>query len=173
MSIFDIVLLIILGGFILNGLSKGLINLLGRVLGLVIGAYISSHFYLQFFELIKNIFKGNDSVGKIICFIVLFLVVTRLVDLLFKILEKFFNFIAFIPGSKYINNIAGALLAFFEGALFLGLIIFVISRYAVVGNLLGISDQLTNSMVAPFLLKIVNLILPVLPEALKALKSII
>jgi len=173
MSIFDIILLIILGGFILNGLSKGLINLLGRVLGLIVGAYISSHFYLQLFELIKNIFKGNDSVGKIVTFIVLFFVITKLMDILFKIIEKLFNFIAFIPGSKYINNIAGAVLGFFEGALFLGLIIFVISRYAIIGNLLGISSQLTSSSVSPFLLKIVNLILPVLPDALKTLKSII
>ncbi len=94
-------------------------------------------------------------------------------DLLFKLIEKFFNFIAFIPGSKYINNLAGAILGFFEGALFLGLIIFVVSRYAFIGNLLGISAQLTSSTIAPLLLYVVNLILPVLPEALKTLKSII
>lgn len=173
MSIFDIVLLVILGGFILNGLTKGLINLLGRVVGLIIGAYISSHFYLQFYDLFKNIFKGNDSVGKIIAFIALFFIVTKLMDILFKLLEKFFDLIAFIPGSKYINNIAGAALGFFEGALFLGLIIFVISRYAIVGNLLGISGQLTHSTVSPILLKVVNLILPILPSALKTLKSLI
>lgn len=173
MSIFDIVLLIILAGFILNGLSKGLINLFGRVFGLIIGAYISSHFYLQFYELIKKIFNGNNSIGKIVSFIVLFFIVTRLMDFLFKLIEKVFNFIAFIPGSKYINNIAGAALGFFEGALFLGLIIFVVSRYALIGNLFGISGQLSNSSVSPYLLKIVNLILPVLPEALKTLKSII
>lgn len=173
MSIFDIVLLIILAGFILNGLSKGLINLLGRVVGLIIGAYISSHFYLQFYELIKNIFNGKDSIGKIVSFIVLFFIVTRLMDFLFKLIEKVFNFIAFIPGSKYINNLAGAVLGFFEGALFLGLIIFVVSRYAFVGNMLGISGQLTSSTVSPLLLKVVNLILPILPDALKTIKSII
>ncbi len=173
MSIFDIVLLVILGGFILNGLSKGLINLLGRVAGLIIGAYVSSHFYLQFFELTKNIVKISDSVGKILAFIILFLLVTRLMDFAFKLFEKFFDFIAFIPGSKYINNLAGAVLGFFEGALFLGLIIFVISRYAIIGNLLGINAQLTASSVSPLLLKVVDLILPLLPETLKTLKSLI
>lgn len=171
MSIFDICLLVILVGFILNGLFKGLIRLLGHVVGLIIGAYISSHFYLLLFDWWKNIFNGHDAVGKVVSFIVLFVVVTRLMDFVFKLIEKFFNFIAIIPGSKYLNNLAGAILGFIEGALFLGLILFVISRYALISNFFG--EQLTNSLLAPVLLKIVNIILPILPEALKALKSII
>jgi len=171
MSIFDISLLVILIGFILNGLFKGLIRLLGHVVGLIVGAYIASHFYLFLFDLWKNIFNGHDAVGKVISFIVLFVVVTRLMDLVFLLIEKFFNFIAIIPGSKYLNNIAGAILGFIEGSLFLGLIIFVVSRYALIGNFFG--NQLKDSLVAPALLKIVNIILPILPDALKALKSII
>jgi len=171
MSIFDISLLVILIGFVLNGLVKGLIDLLGRVVGLIVGAYIASHFYLSVFEWnwIKNIFVNHISLGKVITFIVLFILVTRLIGFGFKLIEKVFNLIAIIPGSKYLNNIAGAVLGFFEGALFLGLIIFVVSRYALISDFLGLSAQLQNSIFSPVLLKIVNLILPVLPEALKAL----
>ncbi len=171
MSIFDISLLVILIGFVLNGLFKGLIRLLGHVVGLMIGAYIASHFYLFLFDLWKNIFNGHDAIGKTVSFIVLFVVVTRLMDLVFKLLEKFYNFIAIIPGSKYLNNLAGAILGFIEGSLFLGLILFVVSRYALIGNFFG--DQLTNSVLTPVLLRIVNIILPILPDALKALKSLI
>lgn len=173
MSILDICLLIILIGFVLNGMFKGLINLLGRVVGLIVGAFVASHFYLTVFAWSESIYNGRDALGKILSFIVLFIVVTRLMDLVFKLIEKTFNLIAVIPGSKYLNNIAGAVLGFFEGALFLGLIIYVISRYALVGSLLGLSEQLTNSVICPALLGIVNIILPILPEALKALKSII
>ena len=171
MSIFDISLALILIGFVVNGLFKGLIRLLGRVVGLIIGAYIASHFYLLLFEFCKGIFNGHNTLGQVVSFIVLFVVVTKLMDFVFQLVEKFFNLIAVIPGSKYINNIAGALLGFLEGSLFLGLIIFVVSRYAIIGNFFG--DQLTNSTIAPLLLKIVSLILPILPEALKALKSVI
>ena len=175
MSIFDISLLVILVGFIFNGLAKGLIDLLGRVVGLIVGAFVASHFYLAVFEWgwVKNIFASHDSLGKVIIFIVLFVLVTRLIGVAFKIIEKVFNLIAIIPGSKYINNLAGAVLGFFEGALFLGLIIFVVSRYALITDFLGLSAQLQSSVVSPVLLKIVNLILPILPEALKTLKSII
>lgn len=173
MSILDICLLVILIAAVLNGLFKGLINLLGRVVGLVLGAFIASHFYLTFFSWSKNIYGSHDAVGKILSFIILFVVVTKLMDLAFKLIEKAFDLLAIIPGSKYLNNLAGAALGFFEGALFLGLIIYVVSRYAVVGNLLGISGQLKSSVIAPVLLKIVNIILPILPDTLKTLKSII
>jgi len=171
MSTFDIILLIILGAFTVSGLFKGIIRIVGRLVGLIAGAYIASRFYLNLYDWGKNIVNGHENAGKVIAFIILFVVVTRLVVWLFILLEKLFNFIAVIPGSKYINNLLGAVLGFLEGSLFLGLILFVISRYSLIGNFFG--DQLTNSRIAPFLLKIVDIILPFLPEALKALKSII
>jgi uncharacterized membrane protein required for colicin V production len=171
MSIFDISLIIILAGFTFSGLFKGLIRSLGHLIGLLIGAYVASHFYLLFFSWWQNIFNGHDSIGKVVSFIVLFIVVTRLTDLIFYLIEKFFNFLAFVPGSKYLNNLLGAILGFLEGALFLGLIIFVISRYSLITNFFG--SQLATSQIAPFLLKIVKIILPILPDALKALKAII
>jgi membrane protein required for colicin V production len=171
MSNFDIALVVILAGFVLNGLFKGLIRLLGHIVGLIVGAYVASHYYLVVFEWGKNLANGRDNIGKIVAFIIVFVVVTRLVDYLFVFVEKFFKFLAVIPGSKYINNLLGGILGFIEGALFLGLILFVVSRYAFIGNFFG--DQLINSQVAPFLLKIATLIMPVLPEALKALKALI
>jgi len=171
MSTFDISLIVILAGFVFHGLFKGLIRSLGHIVGLIIGAYVASHYYLIVFEWGKNLASGHDNVGKIVAFIILFVVVTRLVDYLFLFVEKFFNFLAFIPSSKYINNLLGGVLGFIEGALFLGLILFVISRYAFIGNFFG--DQLLNSQIAPFLLKIATIIMPILPEALKTLKAIV
>ncbi|MFA6514612.1 MAG: CvpA family protein [Patescibacteria group bacterium] len=173
MSIFDVVLAIILAIFIFKGLSKGLIRSLGHIVGLIIGAYTASHFYLIFFEWGSSWawVANHQAASKVIAFIILFVVATRLTDFVFYLIEKVFNFLAIIPGSKYINNILGAILGLLEGALFLGLIIFVASRYAIIGNFFG--DNIAQSFIAPWLLKVVDIILPVLPEALKALKSII
>jgi hypothetical protein len=96
-----------------------------------------------------------------------------LVDVVFKLLEKIFNILAIIPGSKYLNNIAGAVLGFLEGALFLGLIIFIASRYASLGNLLGLGEKLGDSIIVPILLKVVYFVLPFLPEALRLLKNLV
>lgn len=177
MSILDISLLVILGGFVINGLFKGLIRMLGQMIGLIAGAYIASHFYLAFFDWWKNWQWWQNwtfdhaSAAKVISFIILFVLAVRLIDLAFVIIEKLFKLIAVIPGSQFINNILGAGLGFIEGSLFLGLIIYVVSRYTLLGSYW--SDQLSASTVSPILLKVVDIILPVLPEALKALKSII
>lgn len=171
MSFFDIALLIILFGFVIKGLFKGLIRMIGSLIGLIIGAYVASRYYLIFYNWADTWINVNPNLGKVLAFIILFAVVARLVEFLFSLLEKVFKFLAVIPGSRYINNLLGAILGFFGGALFLGLIIYVISRYAIIGHFFA--DQLAASLVAPWLLKIAGLALPLLPEALKLLQSII
>lgn len=177
MSIFDIVLIVIIAAFTWNGLSKGIIRLIGNLVGLVVGAYLASHFYLNAYDWLLSVgwLKGwlaaNAGAAKIIVFIVLFALIDRLVGLLAVIVEQFFKFIAVIPGSRYLNNLLGALLGFLEGSLFLGLIIYVASRYTSAQDPLG--AQLAASAVVPILLKITILALPFLPAALKALKSLI
>ncbi len=171
MSYFDIALLVVVAGFVFNGLSKGLIRLLGNIVGLIIGAFIASRFYLQFYEWSQSFFGGRESLGKVISFIVVFIVVTMLVDWVFVLLEKVFNLISIIPFTKTINRLLGGALGLLEGSLFIGLILFVVSRYAWIGSLFG--DKLVSSQVAPFFLKVVKIVMPVLPEALKALQSLI
>jgi len=177
MSTFDIVLLIIIGVFTVNGLFKGLIKLLGNIAGLIVGAFIASHYYLNFYALVskwnwlQNWASGHENFAKVLAFIILFALVAKLTAVLFLVIEKIFKLIAIIPGSKYLNNLAGAALGLLEGSLSLGLIIYVISRYTLVSNFFG--AQLADSIVAPLLLQVVNIILPLLPEALKALQAII
>lgn len=171
MSTFDIVLSVILASFVLFGLFKGIIRMVGRVIGIIVGAYVASHFYLLVYEWGKNIANGHESVGKIVAFIILFIVVAMVVDFLFVLLEKAFNFVAFIPGSKYINNVLGAVLGFLEGAIFIGLILSVISKYSIITNFFG--SQIVNSKVAPFLITIAQVTSPLLGQAFNALKSLI
>lgn len=171
MSWFDLLLVIIWSGFVFYGFFKGLIRLLGHIVGLILGAFVASHFYLQFFKWGENLFYGRDNLGKVISFIVIFVVTMRVTDLVFVLIEKVFKLISIIPFTKLINRLLGAALGLLEGALFLGLIIFVVSRYALLESMLG--SQLSTSQIAPLLLKMTNIVLPVLPEALKALQSII
>ncbi len=171
MSIFDISLIIILCGFTLGGLFKGVIKMVGNLIGLIIGAYTASRYYLFFYDWADQWINVSESLGKVLAFIILFILIAKLIDLGFLLIEKAFRVIAFIPGSRFINNILGAVLGLLEGSLFLGLIIFVISRYTLIDNFFG--NQISQSTVAPWILKILDFILPLLPEALKTLKSVI
>lgn len=171
MTIFDVVLLLILAGFVFYGLFFGLIKTLGSIIGVIIGAFIASRYYLVAFDFVGDLAFGFDNIGKVVSFIILFTLVNRLVGLLFAILDKAFNIISIIPFLKTINRLAGAALGFIEGGLVIGLILYVAAKYSFLPSVFGV--WLTNSQIAPFLLKFVNLLLPFLPEALKMLKGLI
>ena len=57
------------------------------------------------------------------------------------------------------------------GGLILGLILYVASRYAIIGHFVG--NWIADSQIAPFLVKFAGVLTPLLPEMLKKLKSII
>jgi len=171
MSYFDIGLIVITLIFVANGLRKGLIRLLGQVVGLIIASYVASHFYLTFYEWGKDMVSFSEGTEKFLAFIILFILVTSVIGIVFVAIEKIFDLISIIPFTKTINRLLGGALGLLEGSLALGLILFVAARYAWVGGLFG--SQLVNSKVAPWLINVANIVMPFLPEALKALKSII
>lgn len=171
MSYFDIALLVILAGFLINGLTKGLIRLLGQVVGLIAASYLSSHFYLTFYQWGQAIVNWSEGTEKLLAFIILFILISSLMSALFIVIEKIFNLISIIPFTKLINRLLGGALGLLEGSLVLGLILFVAVRYTWIDSLLG--NQLVSSQVSPWLIKVANIVMPFLPEALKALKSII
>lgn len=171
LSIFDVVLLIILAGFIFYGLFFGLIRTFGALAGVVIGAVLASRFYLPVFDWISGIFFNYPNLGKVLVFIILFTLINRLVGFAFYLLDKAFNIISIIPFLKTFNRLGGAVLGFITGATFLGLILYVSSKYAIIESFFG--KYLVGSQVAPFLIKFSNVLLPLLPKMLIELKAII
>lgn len=171
MSYFDIGLLVILVGFVGNGLSKGLIKLFGQVVGLIVASYVASHSYLIFYEWGKGFLGFSEGTEKFLAFVILFVLITSVVGVIFIVIEKVFDLISIIPFTGMINHLLGGALGLLEGSLSLGLILFVAVRYAWIGSLLG--HQLVDSKVAPWLIKVATIIMPFLPDTLKALKSII
>ncbi|MEA3449499.1 MAG: CvpA family protein [Patescibacteria group bacterium] len=171
MPIIDVILLIILSGFIFYGLFYGLIRMFGLFVGLVIGAILASRFYLFVAGMIEPIFFGHNNIGKVATFILLFSLINRLVGFGFYLIEKAFNIISIIPFLKTINRLGGAALGFFTGSLTIGLFLFVISRYTLLNTFLG--HWLDASSLAPMFLRFNDILLPLLPVMLKSLKSLI
>ncbi|MDD5043360.1 MAG: CvpA family protein [Patescibacteria group bacterium] len=168
MILFDLVLLIILGGFILFGLWFGLIHTLGALVGVIAGSWVATHYY----EVVANQLGwlvGSSNWAKIIIFIMIFIIVTRLVGLAFYLLEKVFNIISIIPFLKTINRLAGGIFGALEGMLVLGTILYVASKY----NLGVLTEQMARSEIAPYLLLVTTILWPLFPELLKKIKSVI
>lgn len=164
MIIFDIVLLIILAGFVFYGLFFGLIRTVGSLFGMVGGLWLTVIFYLDVFNWIKNLFFGHELSGKIITFFILFTLINRLIGFVFVLIDRTFDLISIIPFLKTINRLAGAALGFIEGGLVLGLILSIISQT-------GFSDWLDNLKVAPFLISYAKIIMPLLPGLLDRIKG--
>ncbi len=169
--IIDVVIILFLAGFIFYGLFFGFIKMIGYLAGLIVGAWAASHFYLTAYEWLKWMFFGHENLGKVIAFILVLTLVSRLVGFAFYIVEKIFNIISIIPFLKSINKIVGAIFGFLEGTFTFGLILYVASRYTVANTFMA--QQLEHSQISPLLLKIVNILTPLFPEALKMLKSIV
>ena len=171
LSIFDLILAVLLSGFIFYGLFFGLITVIGGILGSVFGVILASRYYLLTYDYLEKLFFGQESLGKIIAFIITFTIIRKIISLIISALNTAFNIISIIPFLTTINRLAGAILGFLEGTLILGIILFVASRYAIIESILG--EWMVGSKIAPILIKITSILTPFLPEALKALKSLI
>ncbi len=171
LSYLDIILIVLIGLSVLNGLKRGLWQMLGQIIGFFLAVYVASQRYLDFYEWSHNWFNLNENAEKILAFFILFLIVSALVALVFYLIEKVFKLVSIIPLSGLVNRVLGAVLAVFESSLFLGLILFLFSRYTWAASLMGV--QLTSSVISPYLIKLATGVMPYLPEALKTIQSII
>jgi membrane protein required for colicin V production len=171
MSGFDIVLVVFLAICALRGLTTGLIKVVGAFLGIIGGAFLASHLYLPFYPAIQKFFGGYDNIGKVVCFIVIFIISAWVIHVLFMLLDKTYNLLAIIPFMKSINRLAGGILGLLVGAIVLGLLIYVAAKYAPAGTMIG--NWLLNSKIAPTLLIIAKILMPLLSMSLKNIKSIL
>jgi membrane protein required for colicin V production len=165
----DVALLLFMAGFVFYGLFFGLIKTVGSLAGVVVGAWAASRLYLLFFGFAKSLAFGHDDWGKVVSFIICFVIINRLIGLIFALIDRAFNLISIIPFLKTINRLGGAILGFLEGGLVLGLMLYVIGRYPEVLGFLG--NYTAKSQLTPFLLQFTGVLKPLLPELLKQIKS--
>ena len=170
-SFLDTIILVVICGFLFYGLFFGLIRTIGAFFGVLIGAVIASRFYLEIYSWISDFFFGRDSLGKIIVFILLFSIINRIVGFGFYLIDRTYNLLTIIPFLKTINRLGGLILGFVTGSLFVGVVLFVAVRYAFIENWLG--QALVNSKFSPLLIDFSGLLMPLLPEVLNKLKSLI
>ena len=171
MQLFDVVLIIILAGFVFYGFFFGLIRTFGALVGVVAGAWLASRFYLDVFSWISKWWPGNPNIGKVVSFIICFTVVSHLIGWGFALFEQAFKVATVVPFVKMLNRLFGALFGFIEGALTLGLVLYVAARYLPAGTVLA--KWLDASAIVAFLINFSKILAPLLPEIYKKIQSII
>jgi uncharacterized membrane protein required for colicin V production len=166
----DIFFVVVLGLAFLAGLRRGLFKVVGSLVGLVVGAWIASHYYLAGFDWLVQRFSESWLISKIAVFIILFFLASNLTAWAFSFLGGILEAITIIPLMKTANRLLGGLLNLAEAALSWSLILFFLSRYLPTSTELG--QQLSQSIIAPYLMTIGKILWPLLPVVLKQMQAL-
>jgi len=166
----DLVLLITLGGFVLAGFWFGIIHMAGALLGMVAGVWVAGHYNGAVTDWLANITGWNANFLRIAAFVLTYAIAARLVGFAMLLVQKVFDFISIIPFLKTFNRLLGAALGFLEGALAIGLALYFASRFPINAEF---TTLLAASIYAPRFQIVGSILTPLLPDAIRLLKSVI
>ncbi len=171
MPIFDVVLVVILAGFVFYGLFFGLIRALGNFIGVVLAGVLSARFYLVLSAKLSFIsfVSAHPNIGKALIFIILFFLLNRLFGFAFYLIDKVFHLITFIPFLKTFNRLLGFVFGFLAGSIFIGFSLMVIKEHTIINSIFGV--YLQNSKLTPFFLSIAKIFVPLFPFILQKAKT--
>ncbi len=169
MTLFDLILILIVFGFVWFGFWFGLIHALGGLVGLIVGAAVASRWYDDLAEKILFLFGSQGNLAKVVSFLIIYIITNRLVGFIFFIIGRILRPITHLPFLKTINRVAGAFIGFVEGSLTIGLILYFMTKFPI-GWLMKFIE---NSKLAQHFINLAKFLLPLLPEVLKKIESMI
>ncbi len=168
MNWLDIVLLIIILFFVFRGFKAGLVGAIGALLGVIVGIWAGSNFMDEVAGWLTSFFNfSNQSLANILAFVLIFIAVNIIFSLIVWLINTIFHV---IPLINFANKIIGALIGLVGGVLFISALVYLLSLFAFSQN---IADVLKDSRIADIAVKIAVILKPLLPEAVKSLKSIL
>lgn len=168
MPLFDLVLLIVLGGFVLYGLWFGLIHALGSLVGVIAGAFLAGRLFDPLAHTFGWALGGNANLARIVIFFLIFTVANRLVGFAFHIADRGFRFLTIIPFLSSINRLAGAVLGFLEGSLVIGGALYLATKFPIDP---AFTAAMAKSQFAGYFLTMANAVAPLLPDLVVKIES--
>jgi uncharacterized membrane protein required for colicin V production len=168
MPLFDLALLIIIGGFVFYGLWSGLIHALGSLVGVVVGSFIAGRLFEPLSHTFGWAFGGNANLARIVIFFLIFTIVNRLVGFAFHIADRGFRFITIIPFLSSINRLAGAVLGFLEGSLVIGGALYLATKFPLDP---AFTAAMAKLQFAGYFLGMAAVIIPLLPDLVVKIES--
>lgn len=168
MTLLDFVLILVLLGFVWFAFWFGLIHAAGGLAGTVVGAWLAGIFYDEVAFVIERLFSYSGPWVRVFTFVAIFILVNRVVGFGFFVLDKTFSFLVRLPFLKTIDRLAGAVLGFAEGGLVLGLTLNFAVTHFVLPSV--IQQAIDASRVAFILMSLAAVLVPLLPEAIKAVQ---
>jgi membrane protein required for colicin V production len=169
-TLVDVILILIFFSFIAWGFFMGLIRSIGAIVGLAAGTWAAGHFFQPIASWLTPVIMGHAITAKIIAFMAVYIVVNRLVVVIFHFIDKGFGLLSIIPFMKSLNRIGGVILGAAEGLLTLGIILYVIAKFA--PNSGFVTNSLNSSQIAHYLVMASKFLTALLPDAFNQIKSV-
>ena len=169
LTVLDFILIIILFFFAFAGFFFGLIRSLGCLIGTVLGVIVAANYFQTFADWFTG-WGMPDNWARIVGFLMIFIVVSRLISLVFWILNKIYNVLSVIPFLKTINRIAGLIFGVIEGGIVVGTILVFVIRFPFAEFLI---PAIESSKLAEYLFGIGTWLFPLLPELFDQAKDLV
>lgn len=119
---FDIIVILIVAGFIWKGVRLGFIEAIGGIIGVFVGLMCAGRWWQVVATSVEPIVNSH-ILATAIGWLLVFIIVNRLVALIFWVIDKVFHVIAIIPFLKSINSLLGGIVGLLEGFFVIGAII--------------------------------------------------
>ena len=116
----DIIILLILTFFILNGFRHGFIEEMRKIISLIGGFVFASKFHRFCIPFIEPIVSGN-TIQITISYLLIFIISVILINIIFKTLQKFIE----LALLGWLNRLLGSLLGLLKGFLIISLFMFI------------------------------------------------
>ncbi len=156
MSILDIILCIILIFSIINGVKDGLIKNIFFLIGTLLGLVLATKYNSVIVPIIMKFFHVNGVEAQVISYIFLFIIITLIMRIFYRLLVKSNNIVAMW------DKIFGGILGFFESCIILSLILIFLKSFNFPSQQI-IDDSIFYDKIynfAPMIFDFVKMIIP-------------
>ncbi len=170
MTTLDWIILAYIAIAVFNGFRSGLIHMVGALVGTIFSVALAGRWYEGLGSWLGALVFTNDLVAKVAAFVLLLTMFNRLFGLGFMLVNKVVNIVKLIPGISGLNRLGGGVLGLLEGVLVLGLTLYVATKFDV-GE--GWTNGLAESKLLPLFTGIAQIVVPLLPGAIKSVQSVV
>jgi len=123
MNFIDIIVLVVIGGFLVKGLLRGLLKEICSLLGLVVGGFVAFRYQGPLGEVLIQSWNWPSQLSLVVAFLALFLSSVVFFGLLGYLLSRFVKLV-FLGG---LNRVAGGFFGIAQGLLLLAIVLFALS----------------------------------------------
>ena len=159
----DILILVVIGFFAIYGFKVGFVKALVSFFGIILASFLASEFYMPVSSWLIDKTGWGENFSRVLVFILILILITRLVDFIFWIIAKIFHIVTWIPFTNSINKFLGLFFGLIEGFVVISLIIFFIEKFPLAESVMNFFDA---SLLAPFLSWVASLLIQFIPGGL-------